>query len=618
MEQYLEKAIALLNNNHNLFIDSYRNEICINSLIEDWKLHFKEELSKELAEEIYRVYPSLSTERMYFSKDIQKIRDFFDDCLSKQNKFHSNSYSGINDLINSYNRFFKTKINYFTLAYYEVSRIIKIAEELNIKEDLFVQGQSPEKSEIDLAAKYFANKRITFSTKLDSSAFLLQPLHDFWLSHFNKYINEFNTGLIDWHIFSFLSEEIAQKCKNNSILIDEFQTNEISKISSDIFIKYPCGTNYKNLISIVRYNYPEVCFIHSSDQKYYLQYIQYLRKNSLLNLRDIGKSQQKIQHDWKLLFNQNIPLNTAKDILTTFWDQYPECFAEYNRLYQRFMNMYLTFQSHESLFKRSIFITSNLKELKEKFRFYSQEQIEELKDYISKNDIYVNNIQTLQSFWNDLFQETLTRRQAKEIFQHLKDHCFIIGKSGTKNFVFMKYLRDTSTIINLDFYGYRSSQKIWTKLFNTSISVPEIRDKLLNMKWKCPLCFTHTFSNNMSYQVLEYVIRHSIIIENSPSGFRNFQDLLQKWTIRKFTSKESKELFINIRNLYPECFIGEFNLTDHNILTIIDDEKRQELLLIFANYCQQNNIVFSLENPNNELFQENWRKCFDSYTKCTV
>ena len=610
MEQYLEKAQEIIER-HSYFNDSIRK------LIENWEIHYKEQISNELAKNILiTCWTSLENKKELYIGNKQTLKNFVDFYQAKQYQFHYKSYNGIKKLLLSYIAFMNVTIDYYLFYKRDIRLFLHTVENLDSDKKLIFTGETPTQSEITLAAKHFADQRVMFSTEIDSNGFQAQQLHDFWLINFKKHVNEFNIGLIDWHILYYLSEEVAQKCKENSILINKFNHSKIARICSDIFIKYPSKTTPKNLIAITRYNYPEICFMHSSEQEYYLEYIKYLQKSNLLTLSNFTTSQQKIQDDWKLLFDKGIPLNTAKYILATLWYQYPECFEEYSKIFLKFQDIYLTSDIRTNQYNRSIFLTNKLNELEQKFPLYTQEQIIELKSHLFKNKLNVENIQMLHSFWSDLFQQMLIETQAQQIFKHLKEECFVIGSPNTKQFIFIQHLKETSQIISLDLDGYKLAQKIWKKLFNTNVPISLIRNKLQDMKWICSLHFTYG-KNDKIYSLIEYIISESILIDNGPSGFKEFQALLSsKQTYKKLTIKESKKLFNAIKKLYPECLTGKIDLSDHTILINIDAKRRKELLAIFAQFCQKNKIVFSQENVNIDLFQKTWEKCFESYSKC--
>lgn len=227
----------------------------------------------------------------------------------------------------------------------------------------------------------------------------------------------------------------------------------------------------------------------------------------------------------------------------------------------------------------------------------------------------------LKAKWLEILQEALSDETAlvylKRTFSRyrhwtleLKQNLDFVSYSNTRD---LTYERGKRGVIHL--------KEAWQDYYDRSINESYAKQLLRTIRIMAPelIADSRYQSNNNRKKIdydkfIQYCEKESIYIPIGKAGYVKIQEVWDKIYSDKISINQAKERFKNIRKITPllvNTQVPQKKKVLFSELESLSKIERQELVMIFSEYCSKNQYSFAeTENDMNKI-EQIWNKCFE-------
>lgn len=307
--------------------------------------------------------------------------------------------------------------------------------------------------------------------------------------------------------------------------------------------------------------------------------------------------EKKIKSYWFKNFNKNIRLCNS-------------CFLKYSSIYSSSYN-----EGALDLFELKMHVKAIAKDLNKKFV--------RVLIHCENSLLVVTNDDTgmllLKSKWLEIFQEVLSDETTWAYLKRTFSKYYYWTVMLKQNFDFVAYSKTQGLLYQHGKHGIADLREVWREYFGGSINESDAKRLLRIIKVLFPELLTNrSYLLNNTKKIdydpfILYCLKESILIPAGKTGNTKIQEIWEKVFSEKISSNQAKERLKNIRKLEPLLMNTQVPQKKKVLFQELDSLsriERQELLIIFGEYCQKYQYVFiETENDMNKIEQV-WNKCF--------
>lgn len=227
----------------------------------------------------------------------------------------------------------------------------------------------------------------------------------------------------------------------------------------------------------------------------------------------------------------------------------------------------------------------------------------------------------IKAIWWKNFQQALSDETAlvylKRTFLMYK--YWILGLK--QNFDFVTYSNTRDLTYEPGKHGIKYLKEVWQDYYGRSTNESYAKQLLRTIKIMDPNLIADSIyrSNNNIKKIhydklIQYCEKESIYIPIGKAGYVKIQEVWEKIYSDKISINQAKERFRNIRKIAPllvNTQVPQKRRVLFYELEIISKIERQELVMIFSEYCRKNQYSFAETEDDMNKIEQIWNKCFE-------
>lgn len=249
-------------------------------------------------------------------------------------------------------------------------------------------------------------------------------------------------------------------------------------------------------------------------------------------------------------------------------------------------------------------------------------KLENILNYCENNLLVITNdekgILLIKTIWWEIFQQNLSEETALIYLKRAFSRYKYWTNALKQNFDFISYSKANDLMYKRGEQGLTHFKEAWQGYSGRSTNESHAKRLLRTIRTLIPeLMETSSYQSNnkIDYnKFIQYCVKESIVIPVGKTGYMKVQKIWEKIHSDKISINQAKERLKCIRQLEPSLVTTQVPQKKKvlcNDLDSLPKIERQELLIIFAEYCKKNQYVFNETEDDMNKIEQIWNKCFE-------